>query len=255
MTSQKISSSSLSQNLSQHSLPAGRYGYSATKLNDLEATEYTLVNLVVDVSSSVSDFKTEMEQCIKQVVEACKYSVRSDNLMIRISTFNSDLGELQGFKLLSKCQLDDYDDCLNVGGMTALFAAIENAIGSINSYAKTLTDNDFDTNAIVIVITDGEDNNSGRVTADTCKKALAKILKAEDLESIQTILVGINTDGSTDISPYLEDVRQEVGINQYVEIENANAKTLAKLADFVSRSISSQSQALGSGGVSQPLVF
>ena len=37
--------------------------------------------------------------------------------------------------------------------------------------------------------------------------------------------------------------------------DKADAKTLARLAEFVSQSISAQSQALGTGGGSQQLVF
>jgi hypothetical protein len=48
---------------------------------------------------------------------------------------------------------------------------------------------------------------------------------------------------------------QEAGFTQYVELDNADTKTLARLAEIVSRSISAQSQALGTGGASQPLVF
>jgi hypothetical protein len=36
---------------------------------------------------------------------------------------------------------------------------------------------------------------------------------------------------------------------------DADSATLARLAEFVSRSISAQSQALGTGGSSQALVF
>ena len=39
------------------------------------------------------------------------------------------------------------------------------------------------------------------------------------------------------------------------EIEKADAASLARLADFVSRSISTQSRALGSGSTSQSLTF
>lgn len=47
----------------------------------------------------------------------------------------------------------------------------------------------------------------------------------------------------------------DAGFTQYVEVDNATDAKLAKLADFVSRSVSSQSQALGSGGPSKALTF
>ena len=131
-------------NLEQHTLPTGSYGYSAVSLNELGATEYTIVTIVQDTSSSVQRFKPEMEKAIAEIVKACRFSPRADNLLIRLTTFDSNMDEIHGFKLLSECNQDDYLDCLNVGGMTALFDATENAITATTDYAKTLTENDFD---------------------------------------------------------------------------------------------------------------
>jgi len=65
--------------------------------------------------------------------------------------------------------------------------------------------------------------------------------------------VGVGVDSGT--SQELENFKNEVGFTQYIELKNADAKTLAKLAKFVSSSISSQSSALGTGGPSQSLNF
>jgi len=53
----------------------------------------------------------------------------------------------------------------------------------------------------------------------------------------------------------LEQFKNEAGIDQFVSIGEATPAKLAKLADFISRSISSTSQALGTGNASQPLTF
>ena len=91
---------------------AGHFGFSAAKIEDLGATEYTLVQIVVDVSGSTYSFRTEMEQSLKEVVRACQHSPRSDNLMIRLLIFADDVQEVHGFKLLENCNLDDYNDAL-----------------------------------------------------------------------------------------------------------------------------------------------
>jgi hypothetical protein len=57
------------------------------------------------------------------------------------------------------------------------------------------------------------------------------------------------------VSRYLKSFHVDAGFTQYVELDNADTKTHARLAEFVSQSISAQSQALGTGGASQPLVF
>lgn len=229
----------------------GSYGYSATKLENLGATEYTLVSIIVDESGSVASFKSEMIDTIKSIVNACRLSPRADNLLIRLVSFDSKLTEVHGFKLLSTCNPDDYNGLLNSGGTTALYDASVNAIDATISYGKTLVGSDFSVNGIVFVITDGGDNassNSALAVADSLKRALS----TESLESLVSILIGVNV-GDSGIAKYLDDFKVNAGFTQNVNLADASKNTLAKLAQFVSKSISSQSQALGSGGPSQSL--
>jgi uncharacterized protein YegL len=237
--------------LEQHNLPTGSFGYSAVKLDELGATEYTLVDLVVDVSSSVYSFKSEMEDSIKQIINACKRSPRADNLMIRVITFSTQLREIHGYKLLSSCNLDDYTDCLVVGGMTALYDASENSVNAQVDYARKLTEADFSVNGIAFFITDGMDNSS-KGTKNSVGEALKKALQTEALESLVSVLIGVGTSYSQ-ASTYLDNFKKDAGITQFIEVEKADAKTLAKLAEFVSQSISAQSQSLGTGGPSAPI--
>ncbi|MFA5600697.1 MAG: vWA domain-containing protein [Phenylobacterium sp.] len=232
-------------------LPTGTYGYSATKLDSLGATEYTLVTIVQDVSSSVSNFKKEMEDMLQTVVKACKYSPRSDNLMLRLVQFNSNVQEVHGFKLLQNCNLDDYNDCLTVGGMTALFDASENAIMATADYGKKLTSNDFNVNAIIFIVTDGEDVSS-TLSPNDVKKAVDLCMQNEYLESVLTILIGVNT-ARVGVSDYLDTFKNIGKLSQFIDIKDATPTKLAKLAQFVSKSISSQSQSLGTGSNSVPL--
>ena len=239
--------------LDQVVLPNSHYGYSATRLEDLGATEYTIATIVADVSGSTAAFIGDMEAAIARIVQACKFSPRADNLLLRLIVFDHLLSELHGFKLLENCHLADYGGCLNPGGSTALYDATENAVASTTSYAQKLAAGDFAANAIVFVITDGMDNAS-RTTARRVNDAFTKAIRSEALESIVSVLIGVNVQDAQ-VSRYLKTFHQEAGFTQYVELDNADAKTLARLAEFVSRSISAQSQALGTGGASQPLVF
>lgn len=234
-------------------LPAGNYGYSATRIDRLGATEYTLVTVVNDVSGSVAAFTNEMEEALTQIVQACKLSPRADNLMIRLLTFSDTLSEVHGFKLLERCHLQDYRGVLRGGGNTALFDATENAVGATAGYGKQLTDADFGVNAIVFVLTDGMDNAS-KAGVRQVRNVFEKALSSEALESLVSILIGVNVQ-DRQVGPYLQDFKNEAGFTQYIEIGNANAKSLAKLAEFVFHSIAAQSRALGSGGSSQSLIF
>lgn len=239
--------------LDQIDLPNSHYGYSATRIEDLGATEYTVASIVCDVSGSTASFVFDMEAAITRIVSACKYSPRADNLLLRLVAFDDGLTELHGFKLLENCQPSDYGGLLRAGGSTALYDATHNAVVSTVSYAQKLLAGDFSANAILFVITDGMDNAS-RLSAHSVRQELMRAVTSEALESIVSVLVGLNVSNAR-VSRYLRQFQSEAGFTQYVEIEQADARTLARLAEFVSRSIGLQSQSLGTGGASQPLVF
>jgi uncharacterized protein YegL len=238
--------------MSTHTLAASNFNFSATRISDLGATEYTLVTVAADTSSSVSGFSKEIERCIQEVVRACQTSPRSDNLMMRLVTFSSTLTEAHGFRPLSTCAVDGYRDAVRCGGMTALFDAASSCVESIGAYGKTLCDADFDVNAIAVVITDGMDNASS-FDADHLRAEISRVRAAEHVESLVTILVGVNVQDPM-LDAYLQQLARDAGFDQYLPLQDARAATLAKLAQFVSRSISAQSMALGSG-VSQALQF
>lgn len=240
-------------NMNSQTLPTGQYGYSATRLDDLGAAEYTLVTIVCDVSPSVGDFVKEMERALQEIIKACKFSSRSDNLLVRLVTFHGIMQEAHGFKLLDQCKLDDYKSILQIGSATALYDAAENAIAATSAYGKQLTDADFDANAIVFVITDGEDNAS-TLSPNHVRNALRDGVQSEALASLVSILIGVNVKDKR-IGGYLQDFKNEAGFNQYVELDNANADTLARLAAFVMQSISVMSSALGTGSRPQSLGF
>jgi uncharacterized protein YegL len=225
-------------NMEENQLPNTSFGYSAVRIDDLEATEYTLVTLVIDTSGSVYHFQKELESCIKEIVNSCKFSPRADNLMIRLVGFSNDLYEIHGYKLLSQCNIDDYKNILNCGGATALYDAAETGIRATSDYGKTLIDNDFSANGVVYVLTDGEDNSSVYGPKEV-HNSIKEALNEESLDSINTILVSLNTD--------LSGLKDVCGFDSHVTVKDANAKALAKLAQFVSKSISAQSQSLGSG--------
>lgn len=233
-------------------LNTSNYGFSATALDSLGATEYTLVTIAVDISSSVYRFRDELVVCLKAIIEACKKSPRADNLLVRTIMFNKLIGEMHGFKLLTDCSLDVYDS-LTVGGTTALFDATVNALEAIKDYGNNLYSEDFEVNGISIIITDGWDNESTN-TPNQAKEIIDDIKKQEKMESLLSILIGVNV-REPDIKKCLSDFETQAAFDKYVEIENADRSTLAKLAQFISKSISSQSQSLGTGKKSVPLMF
>jgi len=241
-----------SQSVSQ-AIGGTNYEFSATRIEDLGASEYTLGLVVLDVSGSTSGMRPDMEKALKAIVAACRKNPRADNMMLRVVKFDDMVDEIHGFKPLPDCNESDYDGCLGRGGgLTALFDACYTGIKSATIYGDQLTQQDFDVNAALFVVTDGG-NNRGAATEKMVKEALEEAVTGESLESITSVLIGLNAGGGLD--QLLKAVKDNCGFSQYVSIADATANQIAKLGDFISRSVSSQSQSLGTGGPSQSLAF
>lgn len=236
-----------------HRLGGSGFQFSAAKISTLGATEYTLFGLAVDTSGSVKRFGQEIEACLKSVIESCQRSPRADNLMARVITFNHKVNELHGFRPLTDCHLGGYAGSVVPDGGTALYDASTSLIESVAAYGRSLISQDYWANGIVCVITDGVDEHS-TFTSKAVREALEQARQGEALESLVSILIGVNV-----VDPMVErklmEFKDEAGFTQYVQTADASPKTLAKLAGFISKSVSSQSQSLGTKAASQPITF
>ncbi|MCP5425943.1 MAG: VWA domain-containing protein [Gammaproteobacteria bacterium] len=231
---------------------AGNFRFSAVRPEHLGATEYTLVTIVVDVTASVAAFKKELLEAVKTAVEGCRKSPRADNLLLRLITFNTERQEVHGFKPLNAVDSKAYKP-FKPHGMTALFDATYDAVTATLRYAKMLVEQDFDVNAAIYIITDGWDNSS-TVGPRHIAEEIRAAYREETVENLITVLIGVNTQDAT-VQKALQDFKDEAELTQYLAAGAATPQKLAKLADFVSRSISVQSQALGSGQAGQSLTF
>lgn len=237
----------------------GNFQFSAIRPDTLGGTEYTLVTIVCDITGSVSPFAKELRDCVISIVKGCKKHDRVENLMLRLVLFNTTVGvqEVHGFLNVSRIIPDDYEELLPDGG-TPLYDATYSSIGATLKYAKTLTDKNFDVNGCVYIITDGDDNRS-KLTPKYIAELTQQAVVGEDIESLITVLIGIfdphNQQQAQYISGLLDKFHKEAQLTQYVDAGDATPQKLAKLANFVSESVSSQSQALGSSTASQPLTF
>lgn len=242
--------------MQQHKL-GGNFTFSAKRIEHLGATEYTLVTIAVDETGSVSGFKDQLLAMLQAAVGSCKSSPRSDNLLVRVLYFSDKykggVKEIHGFKPLAEIDPSQYP-MPNPGGMTPLCDAAYSAIGAMNKYGKELYDRDYLANGIAFIVTDGGENASV-ATMPMVKSELAKSVTGEVLESMISIVIGINTQVC---GPELDEFTKEAGITKYIDAGDLSdktiaEKTLAKIAQFVSRSVSSQSQSLGTGGPSQQI--
>jgi hypothetical protein len=235
----------MADDMDSRPLKGSHYGYSGTRLDRLGATEYTLVGIAADVSGSVRGFLRDIEACIREIVSACQQAPRADNLMLRLTSFDDTVVEQHGFKPLPACDPASYAGSLNGGGTTALHDASHNAIGAVVDYGRKLAGHGFAVNGLVFVITDGGDNASA-VSAEDVARAAADAIAAERVRDLRTVLIGVNVRQAS-VSRALMDVSAKAAFDAYLELEKADAASLAKLARFATRSIALTSTALQGG--------
>ena len=243
----------LTDNLQNHHIKGSKYGFSGKRIDQLGSSEYTLVTISADASGSVGPFASRIETAIQEVIRACELSPRADNLLIRLTRFQSKLHEVHGFKPLMECHVDHYKGCIQTGGATALYDATYNAVTAIQQYGQSLSKHHFDVNGIVFVITDGDDNSS-TMTMSSVKEALKKSVQEEHLQSMLAVLIGVNVQNNS-LSYRLKSFSKNAGFDHYIQLEDANQSSLSSLAAFVSRSIVLQSTALNTGQKTVSLTF
>ena len=238
-------------NMDQGSIGGG-FKFSHIRTEQLGASEYTLVTIAVDRTGSVGGFEKELSKCIIASIDSCRKSPRAENLLIRVILFSDYLPngvqEIHGFKRLQDIDPKEYEN-IDTGGGTPLYDAAYSAVAATNEYAKILYNDDFSSNGIVIIITDGCDNASV-MSPKAVHDEIQKGIKGEFIESNIVLLIGIN---AAQYKTLLERFQLEAKIDKYIDAGDATPSKLAKLAEFIAQSVSSQSQALGTGGPSQTI--
>lgn len=230
------------------------FSFSSKRLEDLASasSEYTLVTLAVDETGSISGYEDDLKQMVEEALSACMKSPHADNLLVRLIGFGSQhhmgVKEFFGFTPLNEINKGDLPQ-FEGGGMTPLCDACFSAIGATNELAAQLWEEEgCASNGIVFIITDGDDNQSIETPRSVKEQALKAIRSEDGLESLVSVLIGIN---AVQYKSELENFYQNAGLTQYTDAGDVTPSSLAKLAAFISQSISSQSQALGTGGPSQ----
>ena len=241
-----------SDNATYQTIGSG-FQFSSISADEMGASEYTLVAIAADKSSSVDGFEKEIEGCLKTSLQGCMNSPRVDNLLVRLLTFNSNLDEVHGYKHLADCPIANYDGIIRPGSCTSLYDACISTIDSLATLGRQMIQDKYTANGLSVIITDGCDVGSTQ-TINAVAEAIARSRRAECLESILNILIGVNVQDQQ-VSQALNQLKTIGGFDQYIEAKDATPKTFARIAGFISKSISSQSQAIQTGKASVLITF
>lgn len=236
----------------------GNFKYSAKRIEKLGEPEYTLTTIVCDASGSVTSFAAILLECIKSIIGACKKAPRSENLLLRLLTFNNGIYEIHGFKPFHELEVDSYED-LEPNYTTLLYDATYDAVSATLEYSERLIAKDYDCNGAIYIITDGLDTHSQMTPAAIKEKIVGAIGQETIIESLDTILIGLHDPSlpwQGDVKKKLKEFVEDGGLTAFVDVGDANEHNLAKLANWVSESVSSRSMALrDKSGTSQVLGF
>lgn len=230
------------------------FAFSAQTISTLGSDQYCLANIAIDCSGSMYGEEDNIAKVLRTVVDTLqntRTNPKADSTMLRVVLFESGLSEQHGF--MEVLNVDPASYKITTGGMTVLNDASAEGVEAILGYAKLLDSFDFMANGLNIVITDGEDNppsSAKRLSLADLKQRLDLAHKAETLESLKTLVIGVGSESSVKAHLDQEFVPKS-GWDQHIWLGDLTEKGLAKLAGLISHSISSQSQALGTGGPSK----
>lgn len=235
-------------------VPGKNYGYTGLPVGDLQSWENTLAVGLLDESGSTSPFKRDLELMVKSIVNGLLLSPRKDNILYYHAHFDTNFREVHGWLPVVQIDPDRYDGCWAGGGQTALYDSTEKVINFLLHYAQQQAAKRYICNGIIYMMTDGCDyitTPGHHLKPADVRNALQSAIRSESLESLVTILIGVND--SPQIQDDLQSYADDAGFTAYIPVAKADEKTLARLSGVVSSCVISQSQHIGSGGPSQQI--
>ncbi len=168
-------------------------GAAGKALEDLTASDVTLVTLLVDASSSIAD--RGLEQAVRDgqgaLLDAFAGAREKDSVLLALWTFATDAKVLHSYVPVEDATRLDQGN-YRAAGATRLYDTWVDALTANVAYAQRLRDGGTPTRSVVVVVTDGEDVGSKRPSRDCAK--LSKDLLASELFTLAFVGVGKDTD-------------------------------------------------------------
>lgn len=229
-------------NMKTHTTSNGTV-FDAVDLAGFESNESTLVSVVVDMTGSTNRFADQILEMIKNIISGCKAAPKWEAFLIRVTVFNSLVGvkELHGFLPLKEIDGDAYP-ALVANGLTNLNNAVFDGVDAIAHIGGLLTAQYRSVNALLAVVTDGENNQFGR-TEDEIATALRDAVTMEKVEGIVPFVVGINT---STYGALLADFCQKTGM-KFVDAGECSPKKVAQIGGLIAQSAVATSKVAGGG--------
>jgi len=215
-------------------------GCLGAELDDLETDDVTIVKVLLDASYSMNDHEQTVREAYDKFINSFKGSKQAGSILVSTITFATQAKILHGFK-----KSDEIDpigkDYIAKGGSTALYDALIDALTGAQAYAMDLKTNGVRVKVIIVVFSDGDDNDSRKASASNIKTIVDAAIKKE---GFYPVYVGFKQSPNDD----LEAIAKRCGFPN-VEITNATESDIRRTVDLVSKSVIRTSQTtVGAGG-------
>jgi len=202
----------------------------------LDATEVTLVSVLLDMSGSMSSHQRGVREAWDLMLESLRGAKAATSILVSAWTFADVPDVLSGYRPASDHA--PLGASYSPGGCTALHDALLGAMTGLVSYGQALAESGVPSKRVLFVLTDGADNAS-RVSAADVKRVASALQKDE---AYTLAFAGF---GSND----LVVVADSLGFKQVITT-GASASDLRRVFRQVSQSVIrvSQSAAGAAGG-------
>ena len=213
---------------------AGAAGMDA---ENIEASDVTLVTLLVDASSSIH--QRGLEDAVREgqnmLVDALGQTKERDAILMALWTFSDELRVVHSYVGLDDVTRLDRKTYQAVGG-TRLYDTWCDALAANVAYAQQLRDAGTPCKSVVVVITDGEDVGSRRRASDCA------LLSRDLLASEQFTLAFVGVGGDVDFHAVAKAMGVPAG--SIAVQANATPGTMRQVFRMVSQSAIRASQGL-----------
>lgn len=210
-------------------------GAAGKDLEDITASDVTLVTVLIDSSSSIADrgLAKGVREGQNALLDAFSGAKERDAVLLACWTFSDKMDVVHSYLPVSdatRLDTNNYQPC----GSTALYDTWCSALGANVAYAQRLRDGGTPTRSVVVVVTDGEDVGSKRSAADCAR--ISRDLLASELFTLA--LVGVGSEVN------FEHVAKSMGIPPGCILweRDATASGLRRAFQMVSRSAIRASQ-------------
>ena len=214
-------------------------GCQGVDIDDIDSEDVTLVACVIDASGSMySNRKSVIDAYNQQFLQPLQGAKNARSILVTTWIFSSGTGGqdcrlLHGYTPIPECKPlteKSYDP----NGGTPLFDAVSHAQTGIVAYGQTLRDGGTRTKCIIVVLSDGENNDSQ--TTATAIRRISKELMSQEIYVLSYIFFGIQSQG--------DGVAKEIGFPPHHRLTaGLNDSEIRRVFGAVSASVISTSQA------------